>query len=234
MSLTENNSASISAVSSDEQVSAMTPHPERPEQGKFSKDEANFLSRHLPAYEALCRQLAETATGSQGKSVKGVKKNWVLTKVFPEFVKEYSSDQNGGPQLQSLQGVSYLLWHVLVAEGCQKMLRWFSNRSPLRSQRGDSTPLTTDTSLATSKRPRATTGPRVFAEDHKKKITDLMAEEKEKEGGIPTLVNLRRYHRIKQELYDQLTVEEQCAYEAKAAEINEARKALPEKSENFK
>lgn len=91
----------------------MTPQPEHPEQGKFSKDEANFLSRHLPAYEALCRQLAETATGS-----KGVKKDWVLTKVFPEFVKEYSSDQNGGPQLQSLQGVSYLLWHVLVAEWC--------------------------------------------------------------------------------------------------------------------
>lgn len=47
-----------------------------------------------------------------------------------------------------------------------------------------------DMSLATSKCPRATTGPRVFAEDHKKKITDLMAKEKEKEGGILKLVNL--------------------------------------------
>jgi hypothetical protein len=97
----------------------MTPQPERPEQGKFSKDETNFLSTHLPAYEALCHQLAEKATGPKGiGSIKGLKKDWVLTKVFPEFVKEFSSDQNGGPQLQSLQAVSYLLRHVLVAEWC--------------------------------------------------------------------------------------------------------------------
>jgi len=95
-------------------------------------------------------------------------------------------------------------------------------------------PLTMDTSVATSKRPRATNGPRVFAEEYKTKIADLMAEEKEKEGGIPKLVNLTRYHKIKQQLYDQLTDEERRVYEAKAAELNEARKVLPERSENFK
>ena len=233
MSPTESNSASISAASSDDRASAMTPQPERPEQGKFSKDETNFLTTHLPAYGALCCQLAETATGPKGKSIKGVKKNWVLTKVYPEFVKEFSSDKDDGPQLQSLQDVSYLLRHVLVAEWCQKMVRWFSNRSPLRNG-SDSTPLTMDTPLAPSKRPRATNGPRVFAEEHKRKITELMAEEKEKEGGDPKLVNLSRYHKIKQQLYDQLTDEERRAYEAKAVEVNEARKALPERSENFK
>jgi len=35
----------------------MTHQPERPEQGKFSKDETNFLKTHLPAYGALCHQL---------------------------------------------------------------------------------------------------------------------------------------------------------------------------------
>ncbi len=96
----------------------MTPQPERPEQGKFSKKETDFLCTHLPAFEALCRQLAETATGPNGKSIKGVKKNWVLTNVYPEFVKEFSSDQDGGPQLQSLQNVSYSLQHILVSERC--------------------------------------------------------------------------------------------------------------------
>jgi hypothetical protein len=90
--------------------SAMTPQPERPEQGKFSNNETNFLKAHLPAYEALCQQIAEKATGPKGTGlVKGRKKDWVLSKVFPEFVKQFLSDQSGGPQLQSLQTVCYLL-----------------------------------------------------------------------------------------------------------------------------
>jgi hypothetical protein len=85
----------------------MTHPPERPEQGKFSKDETNFLKTHLPAYGALCHELGEQATGPRGTgSVKGFKKDWVISSVFPEFVKRFSSDQNGGPQLQSLQAVS--------------------------------------------------------------------------------------------------------------------------------
>jgi hypothetical protein len=95
----------------------MTPQPERPEQGKFSKDETNYLKTHLPAYEAFCNQLAERATGPRGTgSVKGCKKDWVLSKVFPEYVKGFSSDQEGGPQLQSLQIVGSLLRYVLVAD----------------------------------------------------------------------------------------------------------------------
>ena len=47
--------------------------------------------------------------------VKGRKKDWVVSKVFPEFVKKFSSDQNDGPQLQSLQAASYLFWHVIFA-----------------------------------------------------------------------------------------------------------------------
>ena len=95
----------------------MTPQPERPEQGKFSKDETDFLKTHLPAYESLCHQLAEQATGPKGMgSVKGRKKDWVLSRVFPEFVKQFSSNQNGGPQLQSLQTVGCSLQHVSIAE----------------------------------------------------------------------------------------------------------------------
>ncbi len=57
----------------------------------------------------------------------------------------------------------------------------------------------------TSKRPHAADGPSGFAEEHKR---EKMAE-----------------------LHDQLTDEEQFAYEAKAAEKD---KMLPERSENFK
>jgi len=55
----------------------------------------------------------------------------------------------------------------------------------------------------------------------------------EPEGGTPKQVNLTRYHTIKQELYNQLTDEERREYEAKAAETNEAYKALPETSRIF-
>jgi hypothetical protein len=61
-----------------------------------------------------------------------------------------------------------------------------------------------------------------------------MAEQQSQEGGIPRQVNLRRYHTIKQELYEQLTEEEQCVYETKAAKKNEAGKAPPEISDIFK
>jgi hypothetical protein len=60
-----------------------------------------------------------------------------------------------------------------------------------------------------------------------------MAEQQFQEGGIPQQVNLRRYHTIKQELYDQLTDGERHAYETKAAKKNETGKSPPETSEIF-
>ena len=90
----------------------MIPLPERPKQGKFSKEETDFLKTQLPAYGALHHQLEEQEVGS----VKGRKKDWILSEVYPKFVKQFLSDQNGGPQLQSLQAVSYLLWHSILAE----------------------------------------------------------------------------------------------------------------------
>jgi hypothetical protein len=105
---TESHSASVSNHStSTDDPSTTTPQPERPEQGRFSKEEITFLKTHLPAYEALCHQLGEQGTGPRGtKTVKGRKKDWVLFKVFPAFVTQFSSNQEGGPQLQSLQTVS--------------------------------------------------------------------------------------------------------------------------------
>lgn len=96
--------------------SVMTSQPGRREQSKFRKEETDFLKTHLPAYGVLCDQLAKQATGPRGTGlVKGRKKDWILSKVFPEFIKQFSSDQDDGPQLQSLQAVSYLLWHHVVA-----------------------------------------------------------------------------------------------------------------------
>ena len=93
--------------------------------------------------------------------------------------------------------------------------------------------LTTASPTAMSKRPRATNGAGVFAKEHKTKITEQMAEQQYQDGGTPKQVNLTRYHTIKQELYNQLTDEERREYEAKAAETNEAYKALPETSRIF-
>ena len=107
---TENPSASVSIPASSDNPSIVTPQPERLEQGKFNREETNFLKTHLPAYGTLCQQLGKQATGPKGTgSVKGRKKDWILSKVFPEYVKRFSSDQDGGPQLHSLQAVSYVL-----------------------------------------------------------------------------------------------------------------------------
>jgi hypothetical protein len=74
----------------------------------------------------------------------------------------------------------------------------------------------------------------VFAEEHKEKIKGLMAEQRQQEGGVLNHVNLTQYRTIKQELYDQLSEEEQRAYDEKAAHRNKACKALPERSENMR
>jgi hypothetical protein len=113
---TESPSAPVPAASPGD-PSVMAPQPERPEQGKFSIEETNFLKTRLPAYGALCQQLREKSTGPRGTgSVKGCKKDWILSEVFPEFVKQFACDQNGGPQLQSLQTVSFVLWHIVGAK----------------------------------------------------------------------------------------------------------------------
>ena len=99
--------------------SVTTPPPERSEQGKFSKEETNFLRKHLPTYRALCHQLGERATGPRGTGlVKGRKKDWILSNVFPGFVAKFLSDQDGGPQLQSLKVVSCAL------SGMWLLLKW--------------------------------------------------------------------------------------------------------------
>jgi hypothetical protein len=110
-------------------------------------------------------------------------------------------------------------------------LRWFTNHSPLRSSGPGSAALTILTS--SPKRPRATNGANVFAEEHKAQITKKMEEHQDQEGGSPKQVNLTRYRTIKQELYNQLTDEERHIYEAKAVAKNEACKEAPEKSKIF-
>lgn len=110
-----------------------------------------------------------------------------------------------------------------MLERQQKMVRWFTN------QKGSPTA----TSTSSPKRPRATNGASVFAEEHKARITGRMAEQQSQEGGSPEKVNLARYHAVKQEFYNQLTEEERSGYDAKAAERNNARKAMPEPSQIF-
>lgn len=60
-----------------------------------------------------------------------------------------------------------------------------------------------------------------------------MVEQQDQDGDTPKQFDLPRYRMIKQELYNQLTDEQRCAYEAKAAETNEEFKALPKKSRIF-
>jgi hypothetical protein len=93
--------------------------------------------------------------------------------------------------------------------------------------------LTTATSTTSPQRPRATNGANIFAEEHKARIKERMAEQQMQEGGTPEKVNLARYQTIKQEFYNQLTEKERHGYEAKATEKNKAYKAIPEKSKIF-
>jgi len=60
-----------------------------------------------------------------------------------------------------------------------------------------------------------------------------MAEQQDQDGDTLKQFNLLQYRTIRQELYNQLTDEQRSAYEVKAAETNEAYKALPEKSTIF-
>ena len=110
---------------------SVTPPLERPEQGKFSIEEISFLKTHLDTYRALCHQLGEQGTRPRGTGlVKGRKKDWIISKVFPKFVEKFLSNQNGGPQLSSLQTI--VLAEVAVEN--TSMVR--KSLAPSRSRRG--------------------------------------------------------------------------------------------------
>jgi hypothetical protein len=64
---------------------------DRPEQGAFSEAELKFLVSYLDDYR--------TAVSSASH---GGKKKWVKSKPYVDFVKEFKSDQPGGPNLASL------------------------------------------------------------------------------------------------------------------------------------
>jgi len=213
-----------------------TPTPplvERHEQGKFSTEETSFLKEHLPAYEAMCHALEEE------KVQKGYKKKWVLRTIYPEYVKRFSSNQVGGPLLESLENVSLLL--VIGMYSCstliprmleQKITRWFTNRTP--HHKSSAAPVTATATPTTPKRPRATNGANIFAAEQKAKITGCMAQLRGLEGADPKHVNLSQYQLIKKELYKQLSDDERQEYEVKAAEKNQMHKALPNTTEIFK
>jgi hypothetical protein len=63
------------------------------------------------------------------------------------------------------------------------MVRWFANHSPHRSFALGSTALAT--SATSPQRPRATNGANIFAEEHKARIKERMAEQQIQEGGNP-------------------------------------------------
>ena len=83
------------------------------------------------------------------------------------------------------------------------------------------------------KRPRATNGAGVFAKEHRAEIMERMAEQQDQDSDTPKQFNLSQYRMVKQELFNQLTDEQRCAYEVKASETNEEYKALPEQSRIF-
>ena len=114
----ENPSVPIPTASPGNPSATTPPPPERSEKEKFSTEETNFLKTHLPAFEALYCRLKEQGTGPRATGlVKGRKKDWIISNVFPEFVEKFSSHQNGGPQLESLQAARYVLsgmWSLLT------------------------------------------------------------------------------------------------------------------------
>jgi hypothetical protein len=58
--------------------------PTCPDQGKFTKSQKAFLDAHLPTYFAI------------DDKKKGAKKSWILSTVFPLYVKEFNTDAPDG------------------------------------------------------------------------------------------------------------------------------------------
>ena len=76
--------------------------PTRPEQGKFNKSQKAFLDAHLPTYLAI------------DDKKKGAKKSWILSTVFPLYVKEFNSDAPDGVNLASLEVVHHFPYILAV------------------------------------------------------------------------------------------------------------------------
>lgn len=74
-----------------------TPTTGRPEQGKFTTIQKDFLNQHPPAYFAI------------KDNKKGTKKDWVLSNVYPLYVKEFNSDGPSGVNLASLETVYHFI-----------------------------------------------------------------------------------------------------------------------------
>lgn len=97
--ITVSPSLSCKAMQSNDQPSEPSEpntKPKRCIQGKFDKDERDFLEPYLPVYWDLFG----------GGSKKGDKKEWVEENIYPKFVKRFNSEGPTGPDLDSLQKVS--------------------------------------------------------------------------------------------------------------------------------
>jgi len=81
---------------------------DRPDQGKFDQDQIKFLKTFLDDYKAYGEELAAKGSGgAKGlKGVKGSKKEWILKRMYPAYVKHFNITESGGPNLQTLKDVS--------------------------------------------------------------------------------------------------------------------------------
>ncbi|KAF8057827.1 hypothetical protein FPV67DRAFT_1723628 [Lyophyllum atratum] len=173
----------------------------RPEQKAFTGPQRGHLMKHMPNY-------ATYVAGLQGKGprglagVKGCKSQWVMDNVYPGYVQEFRCEQEGGPNLASLQ---------------KAMIKFFSNNVKAS---GDQVSGHMRLSFASSSKPRATNAVKLFAAENSDAINQKIKSDRVELGLTPQQANLKLWHKHKNELYDELDDETHNKYETMAAEHN--------------
>ncbi|GLB38913.1 hypothetical protein LshimejAT787_0600750 [Lyophyllum shimeji] len=179
----------------------------RPEQKAFTRPQREHLMKHMPEY-------ATYVAGLQGKGprrlagVKGCKSQWVMDNVYQGYVQEFKCEEEGGPNLASLQ---------------KAMIKFFSNN--VKSS-GDKVSDQTLLSFTSSSKPRATNAVELFAAENSEAIKQKITSDRIELGLTPRQGNLKFWHKHKNQLYSELDEEAHIKYERMAAEHN-ARLAEP-------
>lgn len=223
-------------------IASNDPPTARPPQGVFTEGERDWInSNWVPEFRAYAKTLPKQ--GTRGiKGSKGKKKAWVMEKVYPAYVKQHNSEGPGGPSLESLKYVrihyhGHRVYMDSDYHATQKLYKYMVNQL-------DSNDSTTIPMRDTSKKPRATNGIAIFADEHADTIRQAMRNESVKKpvntpdgsmsAGKMAAAPLRSYHHAKKTLYDKLDDDKKAEYEAIAAEQNDMLKRMPDPSVVFK
>ncbi|GLB43485.1 hypothetical protein LshimejAT787_1303860 [Lyophyllum shimeji] len=162
----------------------------RPEQKAFTRPLLNSVEQMN--YQCILirfKSQQSAVTDLQGKrprrlaGVKGCKSQWVMDNVYQGYVQEFKYEEEGGPNLASLQ---------------KAMIKFFSNN--VKSS-GDKVSDQTLLSFASSSKPRATNAVELFAAKNSEAIKQKITSDRIELGLTPRQGNLKFWHKRKNQLY---------------------------------